>query len=325
MKTLKITNDHEEERIDKYLSSQYPDLSRSFISSQIKDGNVLVNSKSIKSSYKLSCDDNISINFDTEIINPEILGEDIKLDIIFENKDVIVINKQPGMVVHPAAGNKTGTLVNALIHYFPKITSAVYEKGNPVSENRPGLVHRLDKDTSGVIIVAKNSRTMHSLSKQIQNRTVKKKYLALCYNWPKLPSATLINYLGRHPYNRKHIADIGKENGKEAISDYEVLKYFTFNNEKISLIEFSIKTGRTHQIRVQSSKIGCPVLGDDFYNNKQSQIVSNLLNVKRQLLHAEQLHIALPGDTKLSQFIAPLPEDFTSTIDQLTLVEQITS
>jgi len=325
------------ERLDIFLAMAFSEYSRSYFSKLIKEELVKVNNSSVKASYLITCGDKIEINF-VEEKSSDVLPEKIKLNIIYENDDVIVLNKQSGIVVHPAAGNKTGTLVNALLYHFPKIKEAVYQKENEISRQRPGLVHRLDKDTSGVMIVAKNSRAMHSLSRQIQsvstpvspmasqggrpsldgNRTIKKIYWALCCGWPKEDSGKLVSYLGRHPKNRKLIADIGEKKGKEAVSYYKVLHYFKDeHNNKISLIEFNIKTGRTHQIRVQISNLGCPVLGDNSYTNKSCLELSERLQIKRQLLHAKLLEITLPGDSKPSTFEAQLPEDFSNVLNLL--------
>lgn len=314
--TITINSDEMGERIDKILSTRFLEHSRNYFLSLIKEKKVLVNNESIKPSYIGKVGDSVEIKFLDTSKTGETMGEKIDLDIIYENNDVIVINKQSGIVVHPAAGHTSGTLVNAIINYFPEIKKVVYDKTNAVSLTRPGLVHRLDKDTSGVIIVAKNERTMRSLSKQIQHHDAKKTYYAICYGWPKNESGHLISYLGRHPKYRKKIADIGKEHGKEAISDFKLIKLFDTPLGKYSLIEFDIKTGRTHQIRVQVSNMGNPVLGDDFYGNKLSDILSSKLNIKRQLLHARKLEIAFPGDTKLTTFEAPLPEDFESILSR---------
>lgn len=306
------------ERIDKILSLRFLEYSRNYFVDLIKSQKVLVNKKSIKPSYIVKVGDNIEIEF-TELNKiGEAKGEKIDLNIIHEDSDVLVINKQPGIVVHPAAGHAGGTLVNAIINHFPAIKDVVYDKTNAISLTRPGLVHRLDKDTSGVIIVAKNNRAMHSLSLQIQHHDAQKTYYAICYGWPKDEKGHLVSYLGRHPKNRKKIADIGQKNGREAVSDYKLVKLFDTPVGKFSLIEFNIKTGRTHQIRVQASNMGNPVLGDDFYGNKLSDTLSYKLNIKRQLLHARELKIALPGNTKLTTFEAPLPDDFESVLKKFS-------
>ncbi len=306
------------DRVDKILSENFPDYSRNYFAKLIKLKLATVNDQPIRSSYILKVNDTIEINFldqENDQLEP---ASNIPLKIIYEDKDVIVVNKDPGIVVHPAAGHAQDTLVNALLQYYPQISDAVYDKDSEISVLRPGIVHRLDKDTSGVIIVAKNRRAMHSLSRQIQNRTISKKYLALCLGWPKNQENTLINHLGRSPKNRKLIADIGQEKGKEAISNYQVKKqYLTKSNKKISLIEFDIKTGRTHQIRVQASMIGHPVLGDQFYGNKTSEELSQKLGINRQMLHAYELKITLPGNNKATPFTAELPEDFEAVLKQL--------
>jgi 23S rRNA pseudouridine1911/1915/1917 synthase len=278
---------------------------------------VLVNSKVVKPSYKLKTSDDIIVTF-REKIQKELSPENIPLNIIFENDDVIVLNKPAGLVVHPAHGNAEGTLINALLNYFPPIKSAIYNQDNEVSRLRPGLVHRLDKDTSGVIIIAKNARALHSLSKQIQNRTVKKVYIALCAGRPSRDEGRLVNYLGRNPKDRKKMADIGIDKGKEAVSDYQVVKAYSFDNQAICEIEFDIKTGRTHQIRIQSSIAGFPVLGDDFYGSKTSHKITVVLGIKRQMLHAKSLTITLPDDNKPTTFEAPLPDDFTEAVNKLS-------
>ncbi len=321
IKKIKISEKETGERLDVFLAKNFTEYSRTYFSDLIKKGDVKVNGDKNKSSYRIDTNDEIIINF-IEAPKTDLLPEDIKLDIIYEDKDVIVLNKQAGIVVHPAAGNSSGTLVNALISHFPEIREAVYDQKSEVSRIRPGLVHRLDKDTSGALIVAKNSRAMHSLSRQIQNRTVKKTYLALCFNWPNKASGELISHLGRHPKNRKLIAHIGPTKGKEAISSYEVLKYLSDNSEnKYCLIEFNIKTGRTHQIRVQAADMGSPVMGDKAYGNKQSIKLSDNLGIERQLLHAKTLSITLPGNTKPSIFDAPLPQDMKEALSRLAEIK----
>ncbi len=313
-----ITKEEEGNRLDYFLGLKFPQFSRSYFSALIKAGLILINGQKIKASYNLKKNDLVEGELPQDKLREsEIKPEDIKLDILFEDENIIVLNKQAGIVVHPAAGNADGTLVNALVFYFPAIKEAVYDKGNPISESRPGLVHRLDKDTSGVMVVAKNARAMHSLSKQIQNRTIEKVYLALCAGWPKSESGRLINFLGRDPKNRKKISEIG-ESGKEAISDYFVDKYlFDKSGNKISLIRFDIKTGRTHQIRVQSKIMGHPVLGDNFYGNRESEKTSKSNKIERQMLHAHQLTISPLDEKDPVTFTAPLPEDFNHVLSSL--------
>lgn len=300
-------------RVDVFLVKKFGQFSRSFIKDKIINQKILVNDNPIKPNYKLKKGDRIKLFFDIEPKPSLPKGEDIPLEIIFENKDVIVINKPVGMTVHPAAGNLSGTLVNALINYYPKITDVVYDKNAEISKIRPGLVHRLDKDTSGLIVVAKNIRTMRSLSKQIKNHTVEKKYQAICFGWPKTESGEIISYMGRNPKDRKTMADIGQDKGKKAISNYKVLQHMINNHkERISLIEFDIKTGRTHQIRFQAKQIGIPILGDQTYKTKESSLLQNKLNLKHQLLYACSLKFCLPRETIYSEYQSPKPEIFTS-------------
>jgi 23S rRNA pseudouridine1911/1915/1917 synthase len=318
IKKISIKADEAGERIDSILAKRYPDFSRSYFGILAKDKFISVNEKIVKASFRVKEEDNIEVDFQKKDV-PDLIPEKIDLNIIYEDDNAIVLNKQPGIVVHPAAGNFHGTIVNALLAYIPKIKEAVYEKGNTVSESRPGLVHRLDKDTSGVMIVAKNDQTMHFLSEQIKDRKVKKSYLALCYGWPKDDHGQIINFLGRHPIDRKIVADIGEEKGRIAISNYQVEKYFTKDKNKVSLIRFDIETGRTHQIRTQANISGFPVLGDEIYNRRESVHLSKELGIKRQLLHAHKLVITLPNKEDTSEFIAPIPDDFKIIIDKLHL------
>lgn len=313
-----ITSEEKGERLDTYLSRKMPEYSRTFLAKLIKMGEVTVNGEGVKAGYILKEKDKIKAHILVQK-DEDIAAEPIDLDIIYEDENVIVINKQPGLVVHPASSYKSGTLVNALIYHFPNIKEAVFEKGNEVSESRPGLVHRLDKDTSGAMIIAKNPRAIHSLSRQIQNRTIKKIYWALCSGWPANEEGVIENYIGRSTNDRKIFSIVPAERGKIAISEYCVKKlYTTKSNRKVSLVEFNIKTGRTHQIRVHAKSIGIPILGDATYFTKESQSASKELGVRRQMLHAKEMQITLPGDTKLKLFSAPLQPDFEEIIEKLS-------
>lgn len=319
MKNESLTFDQKNScRIDQYLKEKYPDYSRAYFQNLIESGDILVNQKKTKPSQQLKIGDNIKINFVEKKPDADLKPEKIDLDIIYEDKKVIVINKQPGLVVHPAAGNKEGTLVNALLSHFPKIKSAVYDKNSEISKIRPGLVHRLDKDTSGVMIVAKNARAMHSLSRQIQNRDVTKNYIALCFGVPKEKEGDLINHLGRHPKNRKIMAEVGSDKGKIAISQYQILETYLHRGRNLSLLEFQIRTGRTHQIRVQSKLIGCPIIGDTVYGSRESIKISKEIGAERQMLHALVLSITLPSDNKPSNFTASVAKDFAAVINRIT-------
>lgn len=309
------------ERLDKFLTSRFSNYSRNYFQQLIESGNVLVNNKIQKSRYCLQKNDKIEINFIRFKEDISLKPSNIDLDIIFEDDDIIAINKQPGLVVHPAAGNPDGTLVNALINRYPRIVNAVFDKDSELSRNRPGIVHRLDKDTSGIILVAKNQRSLVSLSKQIKNRTVRKLYWALCYGWPKTKQGRIISYLGRNPKNRKEVTNIGSATGKEAISVYRVIKYLTDNkNNHYSIIEFNILTGRTHQIRYQAASINLPIMGDRVYGSKSSIKASDLHNIGRQMLHAKHIEFYLPGDTKLTSLEAPIPKDMKNVIDNFDVI-----
>lgn len=303
-------------RLDVFLVKNNPGYSRNYFLNLIRESHVSVNDHLAKASYIIKENDIVEFEL-IEIKSIDLKPEKIDLDILFEDDNVIVINKQPGLVVHPAAGAKDGTLVNALLYHFPGITDA-RSSDNEISKIRPGLVHRLDKDTSGVIIIAKNSRAMHSLSRQIQNRTCQKIYWALCAGWPKYSAGELTNFIGRHTKDRKIFDEVGEQKGKIAISKYKLLDCFlTESGKKVSLIEFDIKTGRTHQIRVQSKLMGNPVIGDNVYTTRESQEITRYLSVPRQMLHAKTLKINKPGDNKQSKFTASLPNDFQEVLDAL--------
>lgn len=318
-KYISVANTEAGERLDLFLVKKMAGISRNFIVREIKNGHVKVNDKIVKASYILKTDDEIELDFDkSSIESPIPTGEDIKLNIVYEDNNVIVINKPSDLVVHPGTGNRSKTLVNALIKHYPKIKDAVYDQNNIISTQRPGIVHRLDKDTSGLIVAAKNIKALKFLSREVKNRKFNKIYWALCFGWPKNSSGCLINYLGRHPKKRLKVAEIGKEKGREAILNYKVLQEFKYkDNNNLSLIEFNIKTGRTHQIRVQSSIMDNPVMGDLLYGNKLSKILAQKFNIKRQLLHAKILELYLPEDKKRHRFEAPLPDDFVKTISVL--------
>jgi len=317
---FKVSNSEVGERIDLFLTKELPKFSRSQIQKAIDNGKILVDGRGIKSSYKVRYGNTIFV--DKNYIEnlgkpPELLAEKIPLEILHENKDLLVINKPAGLVVHPAAGNWSGTLVNAILNYDPKILNAIGEKSR-MSQLRPGIIHRLDKDTTGVIIIAKNKTVLSSLSKQLRTREVKKKYEALVYGWPP-ESETIKSYLSRDKKNRKIVVEVEKDEGKEAISNYKVEKYLTSVNGKnhVSLLEIEIPTGRTHQIRVQFLGIGYPVVGDPIYNTKESKKLSMILGAKRQMLHAASIEFALPGKNKLVAISAPLPKDFRDILDKL--------
>ncbi len=311
------------ERLDSFLAKKYPDFSRSHFSNLIKTREIKVNHAiAAKPSYILKENDELELIIAQKATSQSLKPQQIDLDIIYEDENVIVINKQPNLVVHPGAGNPENTLVNALVYYLPEIKDAVYDKKNPISLTRPGLVHRLDKDTSGVIIIAKNPRAMHSLARQIQNRTVKKSYLSINYGWPRSSSGEITNNIARNSADRKVFSIVDPPLGKEAITSYEVKKLFTdASGRHYSQMEFDIKTGRTHQIRVHSKFLHIPVMGDSTYGHRESLLLSQLYKIERQLLHAHKLVITLPGDDKASTFVAPIPKDFLDFSGKLTEID----
>ena len=288
------------ERIDKYLSDMLSSYSRSRIQKLIADGLVLVDNKIIKSNYKLSTGDflKICIPFPEEYT---ILPENIPLDIVYEDDDVILINKPKGMVVHPAAGHYEGTLVNALMYHCKDNLSGI----NGVL--RPGIVHRIDMDTTGIIIACKNDKAHISLSEQLKEHSITRYYYAICHNSFSESSGTIDAPIGRHPIDRKKMA-INHKNGKEAFTHYEVLENF----DKYAFIKCRLETGRTHQIRVHMASIGHPLLGDNVYCSAKTPF-----RLQGQTLHAGVLGFVHPKTGEYMEFEAPLPEYFENLLKKL--------
>ena len=279
-------------RLDKYIA-EHTDLSRSHIQKLIREGNVLIGGRTARPKRKITQNERITIN----VPPPEsidIKPENIPLKIAYEDADIIVIDKPAGLTVHPAAGNWSGTLVNALLAHCPDLTGI---KGSL----RPGIVHRLDKDTSGLIVAAKNDASHLSLAKQIKNREITKVYLALVNGHLSPREGAIEGPIGRHPKDRKKMAIVST--GREARTLYKVMEYI----EDCTLLEVSTETGRTHQIRVHLSSIGYPVVGDTVYGGK-----SKLL--KRQFLHACKLGFRLPGNDKYIEFESELPDDLKQAL-----------
>ena len=289
-------------RLDKLLIERYPDFSRSRIEGLIKSGFVTVNgAKAEKAGMKVSETDEIAVEIPPPVpAIPE--PEDIELDIVYEDADMLVVNKAPGMVVHPAPGHFTGTLVNALLHHCPDLSGI----GGVA---RPGIVHRLDQDTSGLIVVAKSQRAMDSLVRAFASHTaIEKTYIAICHGRPRLESGRIENLIGRHPVDRKRMA-IVQRNGKNAITNWRVLTSPQDTVKSgVSCLECRIETGRTHQIRVHAASLGCPVIGDRQYG--KSALDKRLDPVPlRQMLHAWRLQLWHPVESRKMTFIAPLPDD----------------
>lgn len=289
-------------RLDKILIERYPDFSRSRIEGLIKSGFVTVNgAKAEKAGMKVAETDAIEVEIPPPVpAVPE--PEDIPLDVVYEDADMLVVNKAPGMVVHPAPGHFTGTLVNALLHHCPDLSGI----GGVA---RPGIVHRLDQDTSGLIVVAKSQRAMGSLVKAFASHTaIEKTYLAICHGRPRLESGRIENLIGRHPVDRKRMA-IVQRNGKNAITNWRVLTTQQDTAQSgFSCLECKIETGRTHQIRVHTASLGCPVIGDKQYG--KSALDKRLTPVPlRQMLHAWRLTLWHPVESRKMTFTAPLPDD----------------
>lgn len=286
-------------RLDKVLVLELKDRSREFIMRLIDEGEVLVNDKKAKNSYRVKENDEVTINI-PEAKNLDATPQDIPLDIVYEDDDIIVINKPRDLVVHPSNGHEDGTLVNALLAHCTNLSGI-----NGVK--RPGIVHRIDKDTTGLLVVAKNDYAHEFLAKQLEDHTLHREYIALVKGVIKEDDGKIIAPIGRDKYNRQKMA-VDVKNGKPAVTHFHVLKRFN----QYTLISCVLETGRTHQIRVHMNYIGYPIEGDPVYGPK-----SHLLFDKGQLLHAEKLILIHPKTKKKMTFSAPLPKDFQDVIDNL--------
>ncbi len=299
MEKYVIDIEHSGNRIDKALSMIDSNLSRMTVQRLINDGKILVNNKSVKVSYKTKVGDEITIE-EEEPQKIDIVAQDIPIDVLYEDKDIIVVNKPKGMVVHPANGNPDGTVVNAIMNLCGDSLSGI---GGKI---RPGIIHRLDKDTSGVLIVAKNDNAHVNISNQIKNRETKKYYIALVRGVIKENEATINMPIGRSKKDRKKMA-VTKD-GKEAITHFRVIKRY----DNYTLLEIKIDTGRTHQIRVHLAEIGHPVVGDYIYSNGK-----NPFGVEGQMLHAKQIEFKHPSTGEQMKIEAPVPDYFNEIIEKL--------
>ena len=299
MKKYIVKKDEEGKRIDAYISSIDTEISRTAAQRLIEEENILVNGKKTKSSYKVQENDVIEIQ-ENEPREIELKAENIPIEIVYEDEDIIVVNKPKGMVVHPANGNPDGTLVNAIMAICKDSLSGIG------GEIRPGIVHRLDKDTSGLLIVAKNDKAHVNMSEQIKNHEVTKTYIALVRGVVKENEATIDMPIGRSNSDRKKMAV--NKNGRNAITHIKVLKRY----EKYTLLEVNIETGRTHQIRVHLSHIGYPIIGDSTYSNGKNEF-----GVEGQCLHAKKLEFRHPITDKEMKLEAELPEYFQQIIQAL--------
>ena len=299
MKEYIVSQEEKGKRLDTYIPSVDTDITRTSAQRLIEDGNILVNGKNAKVSYKIQENDKISV----EIPEPkqiELKAQDIPIEIVYEDSDIIVVNKPKGMVVHPANGNPDGTLVNAIMAICKDSLSGIG------GEIRPGIVHRIDKDTSGLLIVAKNDNSHVKMSEQIKNHEVKKTYIALVRGVFKENEATIDMPIGRSTSDRKKMAV--NKNGKNAITHIKVLKRF----DKYTLLQVNIETGRTHQIRVHLSHIGYPIVGDYTYSNGKNEF-----DVVGQCLHAQKLEFKHPITQKDMCLEAELPQYFKDILDKL--------
>ena len=289
------------ERLDKFLVGQLQEFSRSRIQGLITDGFVDVNGRPAKKAGQ-TLESGFGVTVRVPPAAPtDLVAEDIPLDIVFENEDLIVVNKPAGMVVHPAAGHSSGTLVNAVLGYEPDIEGIG-------GEERPGVVHRLDKETSGLILLAKNERAHRWLQDQFRLRKVEKTYLALVDGKPPTPSGRVESHIGRDPSHRKRMAIVPESRGREAISEYKTIAIYRDH----TLLEFHPLTGRTHQIRLHCAFLGCPIVGDEIYGRKKLSV-----EIDRHFLHASRLKIILPGETEARLFEAPLPEELDRVLASL--------
>lgn len=286
----------EPQRIDQFLVTRLPELSRSRIQALLKSGDILLNNAKTKSKQQVSSGDEVSVVIPEEK-DEEAHAEEIPLDILYEDADIIVLNKAHGMVVHPAAGNNSGTMVNALLHHCEEGLATTNE---PL---RPGIVHRLDKDTSGCIVAAKNNEALQSLVRQFHDRTTEKQYLTVTQSTPAKNEDTIFTHIGRHPVNRLKMAVVNPGSGKAAITDYHVLHRAA---DYTCLILCDLHTGRTHQIRVHMLHIGAPILGDPIYAKPNRQPV----RPGRLMLHAWKLAIEHPRSGERMAFEAPIPPEF---------------
>lgn len=291
-----------EERVDKWISDTLPDLSRSYIQKLIKNQSVFVNGRPCKANYRLKLNDEILFQI-PEAVEPEILPEDLQLDILYEDEDILVVNKPKNMVVHPAPGHYTGTLVNGVLFHCHGQLSGI----NGVL--RPGIVHRIDKDTTGSVIICKNDFAHRSIAEQLKEHSITRRYHAIVTGNLKDDTGTIEGPIGRHPVDRKKMA-INLQNGKPAITHYKVLERFN----GYTYVECSLETGRTHQIRVHMQSIGHPLLGDSVYGSERQPYKTN-----GQVLHAKILGFIHPRTEEYIETDAPLPDYFLELLHKLSI------
>ena len=291
-----LYNSNIKKRLDSYLTDIFEDMSRSHITGMIREGLITVNGNKVKAGYSLCKNDLIEADIPDEPVSVEISAENIPLDIVYEDNDVIVVNKPKDMVVHPAAGHSTGTLVNALMYHCKDSLSGIN------GELRPGIVHRIDKDTTGLIIACKNDNSHNIIASQLKEHSITRRYIALVCGSVKEDEGVIDKNIGRSRTDRKKMAICSPGEGRNAVTHYKVLERF----DKYTLIECRLETGRTHQIRVHMKYLGCPILGDSIYNNNKSKLFPNAT----LMLHSYKLKILLPNSNEQVTFRTKTPERF---------------
>ena len=287
-------------RIDKFLAEEFPEMSRSYIQKLIKEEQVTVNGKVVKANYKLSEADEVVLN-QPELKEPDILAENIPLDVLYEDEDLLIVNKPKGMVVHPSAGHYSGTLVNALMYHCKDDLSGI----NGVM--RPGIVHRIDMDTTGSLLVCKNDFTHNAIAEQLKVHSIRRVYHAIVHGVIKEDEGTVDAPIGRHPIDRKKMS-INHKNGKDAVTHYKVIKRF----RDYTYIQCQLETGRTHQIRVHMASLKHPLVGDAVYGPTKCPF-----KLQGQSLHAKTIGIIHPRSQEYVEVDAPLPEYFVSLLNKL--------
>lgn len=295
-----VPEEQEDVRIDRYLAESCESLSRSYIQKLLKNGEVLVDGKAVKASYRVCPGDQVLVDI-PEAVQPEIQAQDMELDILYEDSDVILVNKPKGMVVHPAAGHLNDTLVNGLMAHCRDQLSGI----NGVM--RPGIVHRIDMDTTGVLIACKNDFAHNQIAAQLKEHSITRKYLAVVHGVIKEEEGTVDASIGRHPVERKKMS-VNEKNGRHAVTHYRVLRRFS----GYTYIECQLETGRTHQIRVHMASIGHPLVGDEVYGPRKCPF-----SLQGQTLHAAVLGFIHPRTGEYLEFWAPLPEYFEKLLKKL--------
>ena len=296
-----VTEESDGTRLDKYLSEVNHDFSRTYIQKLVKENNILVNGNPVKVSYKIVTGDEVFINI-PENINPDILPQDIPINIVYEDKDIIIVNKEKGMVVHPAPGHYSGTLVNALMFHCKNDLSGI----NGVL--RPGIVHRIDMNTTGLLVVCKNDYSHNFIAEQLKEHSITRKYEAIVFGNLKNEQGEINKKIGRNPNDRKKMS-VNVESGREAVTNYRVINHYS----SFTHIECTLKTGRTHQIRVHMASIGHPVLGDEVYGPAKQPF-----KLEGQTLHAKTLGFIHPSTKEYVEFHSELPEYFKNLLNKIS-------